>query len=139
MMVTFVAVVVLACVIGVGVVIAKRRRAAQSHAADTSSSQESQPSVRSAMPDARNERNEKYASLVFGLFFRTFGSASPEALEKKEKAWNDWLKFGYLRGDPDPYALLDGTVWDEFRARALTVLIAPDLALLPFAWNVDVS
>lgn len=123
-MVSAFVVVAVSCLLMIGVLVAlaMRRRNAQSQTGDDA-------------PSPGELRREKYASLLRGLFSRTFGNADGKEMQDKEEIWKEWLNVGYMRKNPDPYAILGGDMGDEFRARAIAVLIAPDLAFLPFAWK----
>lgn len=52
-----------------------------------------------------------------------------------DKQWNAWLNLKKEREPKDLHELLTLSVRKEFKMRAITVLLSPDLSSLPFKWN----
>lgn len=52
-----------------------------------------------------------------------------------DKQWNAWLNLKKEREPKDLHELLASSVRGEFKMRAITVLLSPDLKSLPFKWN----
>ena len=54
---------------------------------------------------------------------------------EEDRLWKAWLDLGPKKGPSDLQALLTSDVRKEFKARALIVLLALDLKVLPFRWD----
>lgn len=54
---------------------------------------------------------------------------------EEDRLWNAWLDLNKNRELRDLQSLLTSDVRKEFKARALIVLLAPDLKVLPFRWD----
>jgi len=54
-----------------------------------------------------------------------------------DKQWNEWLNLKKEREPKDLHELIKSNVRAEFKMRAITVLLSPDLKSLPFKWNGD--
>jgi len=67
---------------------------------------------------------------------RLLEELSPEALSSQtDQVWNDWLGLVHEREQRHLRELLQSNCRQEFKVRALVVLLAPSLGLLPFAWS----
>ncbi len=75
----------------------------------------------------------RYVRTVRRLLKATF-CLSGRQVTRQDRIWKEWLalnKRAYL----DLQELLSANVNDAFKARALTMLLIPDLELAPFAWE----
>ena len=73
----------------------------------------------------------KYLESILSLFRSLKGKSTSG---KEDRLWDDWLKLK-KREPRDLKELLNSDVRDEFKARALIILLAPDLQMLPFRWG----
>lgn len=63
------------------------------------------------------------------------GLANAVRPSEEDRLWNAWLDLKKKREPRDLQLLLTSDVRKEFKARALIVLLAPDLQVLPFRWD----
>ncbi len=67
------------------------------------------------------------------------GLSSAARRNEDDRNWNAWLNLDKRRKPRDLQPLLASDVRKEFKARALIVLLAPDLQILPFRWTDEDS
>lgn len=77
----------------------------------------------------------KYASMIYGLIASVFGS---RPLTEEDRVWEEWLGLEKRRRESRDLAdLIRSDVRDEFKARAITILLAPAFRFVPFKWDED--
>ncbi len=73
---------------------------------------------------------ETHKSLVLSIYNSIFGN---DKIEEDDKVWKEWSE---LHGEyHDLLDLMKADVRDQFKARAVSILLAPDLNYLPFKWK----
>lgn len=79
--------------------------------------------------------NKTYKDSVLKLFVKTF-NLTPENVSSQDIIWRQWLGLG-RGGVREPNDLIEIANSDKalaFRARAITILLLPDLRFSPFMW-----
>lgn len=75
----------------------------------------------------------KYSDRIIQLLTRFVNVVYPS---EEDRLWNAWLDIDKIREPCDDLqSILTSDVRKEFKARALIVLLAPDLRVLPFRWD----
>ncbi len=74
----------------------------------------------------------KYVARIRQLFTKLIQTINPS---EENRLWNAWLDLKKPREWRDLQQLLVSDLRREFKARALVVLLAPDLQTLPFRWD----
>src|SRR3989344_4496988 len=82
-----------------------------------------------------------YAANLLGrrvLFLKIF-NLLPTDLFEQDKTWSEWLnlKDGRVQEPRDLCALVKSDLALAFRARAIVILLLPDLKFSPFEWKDD--
>jgi hypothetical protein len=74
----------------------------------------------------------KYLARIRQLLTGIVNAVRPS---EEDRLWNAWFNLDKKREPRDLQLLLASDVRKEFKARALIVLLAPDLRVLPFRWD----
>jgi hypothetical protein len=94
--------------------------------------------ISAAMPSHLGMGNQKYKAKVRGLYMQTF-ELSPPQLLAQDSTWDEWLEMNppWKRVCRDLVELLRIDVSNNFKARAIVILLAPALKFSPFEWNSE--
>jgi len=77
-------------------------------------------------------RTDPYTRKVRDLVTTTFNLSGRDIQEHAE-VWKNWLDLGEQKCNL--HELIKSDVKDAFKARAITILLAPDIKLVPFVWR----
>lgn len=89
-----------------------------------------------ALSKAQRDRR-RYVRSVRKLVSEVFGLSELE-VKGHNRLWGDWLNLK-RQECRDLHALLTANVSDAFKARAISILLAPRIKLAPFAWRDETS
>ena len=95
-------------------------------------------SLTAKVPKKLGIGNECYKASIRDLFLRIF-NLLPTDLFEQDKTWSEWLnlKDGRVQEPRDLCALVKSDLALAFRARAIVILLLPDLKFSPFEWKDD--
>jgi hypothetical protein len=101
--------------------------------------EDSQPLVEIFVAAKIAERQpfRNYGETVRNLFREAFNLSDPAIEAEQNRLWEKWLNVN-APGEREPRDLLDllrEDIKDSFKARALAILLTPDLRYSPFTWR----